>query len=241
MSKVSIATVKKVAMTFFKIVAILLLLFIGFVIAVMVFTDDKPSDKQNDGYEEVETERYKLQVLCNEKFAKDYICGIGEWTSNSKDTALQIATLHAKGKISTLLQTNMESNIDMTITESITGSGGEKITGIREYSKNSNKGNRMKETEICTIPDIKGNVSLVKIKGGHDFGEANIYYVLVDKNIIGSCIYQQYPDGEFESYTIKVGEGIPDIKIQETRTKYDQEKKEYTVYVLVTLPMNSTP
>jgi len=231
------------------IVAILLLIFGGLSIAFMVFFYDT-SDKQDftgvETYIEVEPE-VDLEDVCNKKFRKDYLCEVGTWTSNSKDTALQLAILDAKGNMATSIQCDIERTSTNNSSESrrITGSDSEKITGIRQYFRTSENGNKMEDSEICIIPNIEGEVSIVKIKEASDFEEPSLYYVFVNGKLAGGCSYQKniYQndygrkwEGESESYNIKLGEGMPDIQIKATRTVFDQEKNEYTVNVLVTLP-----
>jgi Tfp pilus assembly protein PilF len=186
-------------------------------------------------FSEIDSPSNELRNLCYKERSIGGYCGVGLWTSNSKDTALQIAIFHAKGDMA--LNIRNEISIVGNWLSSITDSVSEKITGIRSHSKLNKNGNKMKNSEICTIVNVKGKVSLVKISEDSHIVE---YYILVNGKIAGSCTYQKGDEKlgmeEAELYTVKVSEGVPDIQIQKTRTIYDQEKKEYTVYVLVTLP-----
>jgi len=195
-----------------------------------------PADKQSGGLEVVETEFDKLKDLCIKKYS-EYYCGIGEWSSKSKDAALQIATWYAKGEIAKQIAVFVEAKENESVESTTVNIS--KITGIQIGSLHIlGTGNRMKKSEICAIPNIKGKVSLVKRSEDSDVEFYSIgYYILVNGKIAGICEYQKDDsfNDEYQGYIVKVGEGVPDIKIQETCTK-NRNKNEYTVYVLATLP-----
>jgi len=210
-----------------------------------VETKHKLSEKENGSFTAVEeSPAAELDRLCYKKRNEGYYCGIGQWTSNSKDMALQIAIIHAKGDMASYIRSivNTEKNSDsngriISVTGiSVTDSISERITGVRKYFRLNKNGNKMKNSEICKIANIEGKVSLKKISE-----DSNIvkYYILVNGEVAGSCTYQKGDEShgvsEAELYTVKVGEGVSGIQTQETRTVYDKEKKEYTVYVMVAL------
>jgi len=235
------------------IVAILLLFFIELVIAADIELRPLVTDFVDIA---ADIELKSLQALCKKNFAENYICGIGEWTSNSPDTALQIATWFAKGEITRRITYKNQFNIETT--ENFVQSRDiisdediiSEITGIRKGIRRFNSTeNETKKFKICDIPNIKGKVSLEKIreeryeKGISGSKNGNLYayyYILINGKIAGSCSYSNsynaHESSSYESYLIKIGEGVPDIKIQKILIKYDQESKIYTAFVLVTLP-----
>jgi len=221
-----------------KVVIIFLLFIVGFIISVIVFTVDEQSNKQNNEFIEIVPVADELQKLCRKKFSEEYYCGVGEWTSNSKDTALQMAILHAKGEMASSINTYVIDSVGYRFT--LTDSVSERITGIRVHTKINNIGNKMKNSEICTIDNIEGKVSLVRVSEDSEYYIENdyayIHYILVNGKIVGSCTYQKNVESEYEFYTVKVGEGISGIQTKETRTIYNKDNKKYTVYVLITLP-----
>jgi len=168
----------------------------------------------------------ELQKLCAKKYS-DYYCGVGSWNSKSKDEAVQIATWHAKAEIAKQIEIANpdEDNIS------------ERITGIRASLRTTNILNATKQSEICVIPDIKGKVSLTKINedDGADYYLIE-YHILVNGKTAGTCSYQKSEFDESEYYVVKVGNGVPNIKIQESRAEYVKDEKKYKAYIMVILP-----
>jgi hypothetical protein len=195
----------------------------------------KSSSSVNSGWVRIEDPLSELDGLCRKKSNEGYFCGVGMWTSNSKDMASQIAILRAKGDMASQIINNV--NIVGNRSSIITNSISERITGVRHHFKSNEGSSTIKNSEICIITNVKGKVSLTKIRENSDIVE---YYILVNGKIAGSCTYQRdEKQGMAESYTVKVDEGIPDIQTQKIHTEYNQEKKEYTAYVMVTLPKAS--
>jgi len=214
--------------------------------AVAPPVNDKPSDKQADELEVVETELGKLKDLCIKKYS-EYYCGVGSWTSDSKDMASRMAIIHAKREmaidIGMLVSTSTKSEIsegsDGVLSSSeesimVTDSISERVTGVHSRVELGKNVNKKKKSEICTIANKK-------IHKSNDEIEYYEYYILRNGEIVGSCTYSYFEGDEFEKYTIKYGEGISGIQTQNTRTVYNKEKKEYTAYVMVTLPKALVP
>jgi len=188
----------------------------------------------------VEDYHMELQKLCNKEYMMENFCGFGSHEADSESVALNVAILSARMELGTQVAVEVETEAGVTI---FRANAVEKVVGVRSLLKSfEDKRNIMKNPELCSEKDIVANIGakaadieVMNIRKDESFAE---YYILASatKSIVGTCSINRNSSENTVMYIFKVGDGASYVRTQKTYTKYNEEKKKYTAYVLVTLP-----
>ncbi|MCL2207553.1 MAG: hypothetical protein FWB90_05590 [Fibromonadales bacterium] len=190
--------------------------------------------------QKVEDYHIELQKLCNKEYMLESFCGFGSHEADSENTALHVAVLSARMELGTQVAVEVETEAGVT---TFKANAVEKVVGVRSLLKSfEDQRNIMENPELCSVKDIVANIggkaTDIEVMNVHRDEKFVEYYILSGsaKSIVGTCSINRNGSENTVMYIFKVGEGASYVRTRKTYVKYDEEKKKYTAYVLVTLP-----